>query len=116
MVESPEMSDPLSIPDDKRAGSGRVSLFDGPERSWLVWVVVVMFNGAAWLLYVMAGMAFLFGGRLIHAFAQTERILAEAEGIGLTVLFRGNGAILKAIGSLLEQGNRPVSLFDSLRE
>jgi hypothetical protein len=27
------MSDPLSITDDKRAGSGRVSLFDKPDRS-----------------------------------------------------------------------------------
>jgi len=35
------MSDPLSIPDDKRAGSGRVSLFDTPDRSWFAWGIVV---------------------------------------------------------------------------
>jgi hypothetical protein len=33
-------SDPLSIPDDKRAGSGRVRLFDTPERSWFLWIIV----------------------------------------------------------------------------
>ncbi len=45
MVESPEMSDPLSIPDDKRAGSGRISLFerpDRPHRGWSFWIVVVV--------------------------------------------------------------------------
>jgi hypothetical protein len=42
MLESCVMSDPLSIPDDKRAGSGRVSLFDTPERSWPFWIIVVV--------------------------------------------------------------------------
>jgi hypothetical protein len=32
------MSDPLSIPDDKRAGNG---LFGPPEHSWTFWIVVV---------------------------------------------------------------------------
>jgi hypothetical protein len=42
------MSDPLSIPDEKRAGSGHTSLFDRPERPWSFWilvVVVVVLNG-----------------------------------------------------------------------
>lgn len=42
------MNDSLSIPDDKRAGSGRVSLFDTPDYSWLAWgigVAVVILNG-----------------------------------------------------------------------
>ena len=42
MLELRPMSDPLSIPDDKRAGSGRVSLFDTPDRSWLVWTILVV--------------------------------------------------------------------------
>ena len=41
MLELRPMSDPLSIPDDKRAGSGRVSLFDTPDRSWFAWGIVV---------------------------------------------------------------------------
>ena len=36
------MDNPLSIPDDKRAGNGRVSLFDTPERPWFVVFVVIL--------------------------------------------------------------------------
>jgi hypothetical protein len=36
------VSDPLSIPDDKRAGSGRISFFDTPDRSWLVWAILAV--------------------------------------------------------------------------
>lgn len=36
-------SDPLSIPDDKRAGSGRVRLFDRPKRSWFRWIIGTVF-------------------------------------------------------------------------
>jgi hypothetical protein len=43
------MGDSLSIPDDKRAGSGRGSWFHWPSRhSWSFWIVVVvlvMLNG-----------------------------------------------------------------------
>jgi len=53
MLEFRSMSDPLSIPDDKRAGSGHISLFDWPpEHPWSFWVVVavlVALNG--WLDY-----------------------------------------------------------------
>ena len=42
MLESHSMSDPLSIPDEKRAGSGHTSLFDRPERPWSFWVIVVV--------------------------------------------------------------------------
>jgi hypothetical protein len=36
-------SDPLSIPNEKRAGSGRVRLFDRPDRSWFRWVIGTVF-------------------------------------------------------------------------
>jgi hypothetical protein len=39
------MNDPLSIPDDKRAGSGRVSLFDPPERPWSFWIIISIIVG-----------------------------------------------------------------------
>jgi len=45
------MGDPLSIPDDKRAGSGRVSLFDTPERPWFVVFVVIALILNGWFDY-----------------------------------------------------------------
>jgi hypothetical protein len=49
MLESRRMSEPLRIPDDKRAGSGRGSLFDTPrEHPWSFWtivIVIVVLNG-----------------------------------------------------------------------
>jgi hypothetical protein len=73
-------------------------------------------NGAAYLLFVIAGMAFWFGGGLIHALVRTERLLAEAEGIGLAVLFGGIGAMARTIATRLETGDRMISLSDSLRK
>jgi hypothetical protein len=75
-----------------------------------------LLSGAAWLLFGMAGMAFWFGGGLIHAVVQTERVLAEAEGIGLAALFGGIGALAKTIATRLETGDGPISLSDSLRK
>jgi hypothetical protein len=55
-----------------------------------------LLNGVAWFFFVVAGSAFWFGGRAIHEFANTERVLAETEGIGIAVLFGGLGAIAKS--------------------
>jgi len=55
-----------------------------------------LLRGVAWLLLVAAGIAFWIGGRAIHEFANTERVLAEMEGIGLAVLLGGLGAVLKS--------------------
>jgi hypothetical protein len=52
--------------------------------------------GLAWFFFVVAGLAFWFGGRAIHEFSNTERVLAEMEGIGIAVLFGGFGAIAKS--------------------
>ena len=46
MLEFRPMSDPLSIPDDKRAGSGFPILFDPhPWSFWIIVVVAVVLNG-----------------------------------------------------------------------
>ncbi len=43
VLESRPMSDPLSIPDEKRAGSGHSSLFDPlREHPWSFWIIVVV--------------------------------------------------------------------------
>jgi hypothetical protein len=42
MLELVRMSDPLSIPDDKRAGTDRVSLFNAPERPLSFWTIVAI--------------------------------------------------------------------------
>ena len=55
-----------------------------------------LLNGVAWLFLVVSGSAFWFGGRAIHEFANTERVLAEMEGIGIAILFGGFGAIAKS--------------------
>ena len=44
MLEWATMSDPLSIPDDKRAG-GRVGLFEKPERPWSFWILIAIIIG-----------------------------------------------------------------------
>jgi hypothetical protein len=75
-----------------------------------------LLNGAVYLLFVIAGMAFWFGRGLIHAVVRTERLLAEAEGIGLAALFGGIGALVKTIATRLETGDGMISLSDSLRK
>lgn len=55
-----------------------------------------LLNGMAWFFFAVAGCAFWFGGRAMHEFANTERVLAEMEGIGMAILFGGVGAIAKS--------------------
>lgn len=75
-----------------------------------------LLNVAAYLLFVIAGMAFWFGGGLIHAVVQRDRVPAEAEGLGLAMLFGGIGALVKTIATRLETGDGMISLSDSLRK
>ncbi len=75
-----------------------------------------LLNGVAYLLFVIAGIAFWFGGGLLHAVVTTERFLSEAEGIGLAALFGGIGAIARTIATRLETGGGMISLSDSLRK
>jgi hypothetical protein len=55
-----------------------------------------LLNGVAWFFFVVAGIALWVGGRAIHEFANTERVLAEMEGVGIAVLFGGFGSIAKS--------------------
>jgi hypothetical protein len=50
----------------------------------------------AWILFVVAAIAFWAGGRLISAVSKTGRLLAEAEGVGIAVVFVGLGGYCKA--------------------
>jgi hypothetical protein len=47
---------------------------------------------------VVAGLAFWVGGRAIHEFSNTGRLLAEIEGIVLAVVSGGLGVVAKAAG------------------
>lgn len=44
-----------------------------------------LLQGIVKLLFATAGLAFIFGGGLIHAIWGTDRTLAEIEGLALTV-------------------------------
>ena len=46
-----------------------------------------LLKGASQLLFVIAGLLFLVGGRAISEFTKTDRVLAEFLGIGLAVVF-----------------------------
>ena len=68
-----------------------------------------------------AGLAFWFGGGVIHAVVpKTDRVLAEIEGVGLAILCAGFGAIAKGTKDRLEAGevdrNGPKSLGEALRK
>ena len=75
-----------------------------------------MLNGTATLFFAMAGLAFFFGGGLISAITQAERLLGEVEGMGLTVLLAAIGLIAKMVATRLEGDDGFVSLSDSLRK
>jgi len=75
-----------------------------------------LLNGTAWLLFVMAGLSFLFGGRAINEFAKTGWILAEVEGVGLAMLLGGIDAIARTAATRLEEGDSNISMSDSLRK
>jgi hypothetical protein len=72
-------------------------------------------QGVAWLLFVTAGLAFWVGGRAIHEFAKTDRMLAEMEGIGLAAVCAALGAVVKSAGeNLTEDENEPA--VDSIKK
>src|SRR5271157_2383289 len=68
-----------------------------------------LLRGAAWLCFVTAGLAFFFGDRAIIEFTKTELVLAEMEGIALTVLFGGLGVIAKIAADRLEEDESNIS-------
>jgi hypothetical protein len=54
-----------------------------------------LLKGASQLLFVIAGLLFLVGGRAISEFTKTDRVLAEFLGIGLAVVFLVLGIVAK---------------------
>lgn len=43
----------------------------------------VFLHGLAWVLFVIAGLAFWVGGRAISAFGKMDRVLSEMLGLGI---------------------------------
>ena len=79
-----------------------------------------LLRGMAWFFFATAGLAFLFGGGLIHAVLGTDRILAEIEGMALALLSGVLGLLAKDAEDCLEEGevdpNGPKSLGEALRK
>ncbi len=75
-----------------------------------------LLKGLAWLLFVSAGLTFWVGGKAINEFAKTERVLAEVESIGLSMLLAVIGAVARTAATRLEEGDESVSLSDRLRK
>ena len=76
-----------------------------------------LLSGLAWLFFVVAGLTFWFGGGIINAFRTPDRVLAEMEGIALTLLFAGPRVMAKAAEDRLEEGKGGAkSLGEALRK
>jgi uncharacterized membrane protein YvlD (DUF360 family) len=56
----------------------------------------------AWLLFVIAALAFWVGGRVIHEFAEIDRILAEGLGLLIAFVIRMIGYVLKTTADDLD--------------
>jgi hypothetical protein len=54
-----------------------------------------LLKGTSQLLFVIAGLLFLVGGRAISEFTKTDLILAEFLGIGLAAVFFVLGIVAK---------------------
>ena len=57
-----------------------------------------LLQGVTTVFFVAAGLAFFWGGRAIHEFTKTDRLLAEMEGIVAAVLLGCLGAVAKFAG------------------
>ena len=73
-----------------------------------------LLTGVAWVLFATAGLSFWFGGRAIHEFAKTERLLAEMEGIGLAAVCGALGAFAKAAAENLAEADIEFSNSDQI--
>jgi hypothetical protein len=60
-----------------------------------------LLKGVAWLLFVIAGLAFCVGGRAISEFAHADRILAELVGLVIAGLCAVLGVLAKTAGENL---------------
>jgi hypothetical protein len=71
-----------------------------------------LLQGLAWVFFAVGGLAFLVGGRALHEFANTERMLAEIEGIGIAVVCGVLGVLTKAAGNRLAAQKIETSMFN----
>jgi len=62
-----------------------------------------LLKGLAGLFLAIGGLAFWFGGGLIHALGGTDRVLAEVEGLTAAVLCIGLGIVAKIAEDRLEE-------------
>jgi uncharacterized membrane protein YqjE len=62
------------------------------------------------LLFVAAGLTFLYCGRVIYAIAGTARMKAEMEGIGVAIVFGALGAWAKSSADELKDSEITTSL------
>jgi hypothetical protein len=62
-----------------------------------------LLEGFSWILFLAAGLCFWVGGRAISEFTKTDRTLAEVEGIGLTVVFAGLGAVTRSFAERVDE-------------
>ena len=56
----------------------------------------VLLRGLAWVLFAIAGLAFLAGGKIISESEKIDRILAEMLGLGIALATGALGYILKS--------------------
>jgi len=80
-----------------------------------------LLQGIAWLSFAGAGLAFLFGGGLIHAIVPgMDRILSEIGGSALAALCLVLGFLAREVEDRLGAGNvdrdGPKSLGEALRK
>ena len=61
-----------------------------------------LLKGTSQVLFTIAGLLFLVGGRAISEFTKTDRLLAECAGIGLAVVFLVLGFVVKNAADALK--------------
>jgi len=54
-----------------------------------------LLKGTSQVLFTIAGLLFLVGGRAVNEFTKADRLLAECLGIGLAVVFLVLGFVVK---------------------
>jgi hypothetical protein len=61
-----------------------------------------LLSGASNTLFLIAGLLFFFGGRVIHASTKMGRVNAEILGIGAAVVFAIVGMVAKGVADNLD--------------
>jgi hypothetical protein len=64
-------------------------------------------HGLAWILFAIAGVAFLAGGKIISESVKIDRIVAEMLGFMIAIAVGALGYILKNLGDDLVSDHDP---------